>query len=88
MLTQDEAAGWSKQRLRANRHAFRTGEGRTISRLDDATYQRAAAHQRTEPFLIGRQSGRQWWWYRDCVYRDDAGLLAADVRAIVEGRSA
>ena len=86
MLIPDSEAGWSRQRL-LGRWGFRTSEGRTIVRLDDVAYQRAAEHQRSEPFLIGRQRGRQWWWYRDRFYSDETGLFAVDVRAIVSGRS-
>lgn len=87
MLSPDRSAGWTRQRLALGRWAFRTGGGRTIARLDDSDFSRAADQQRTEPFLIGRQRGNQWWWYRDHFYCDETGLMAVDVRAIVRGRS-
>lgn len=87
MLIPHSDAGWFRQRLRGG-WGFRVGDGRTIARLDEGAYRRAAEHQRHEPFLIGRQRGRQWWWYSDRFYSDDVGLLSADVRAIVSGRDA
>ena len=86
MLSTDGGAAWSRPPLALGRWVFRPSNGRTISRLDDATYRRAAEHQRREPFLIGRQRGRQWWWYDDNFYSDESGLLPTDVRAIVDAR--
>ena len=87
MLIPDSEAGWTRGWLSFGRWGFRTGDGRTIARLDDTAYRNAENLQRSEPFLIGRQRGRQWWWYQDRFYSDEAGLFVADVRAIVSGRS-
>lgn len=87
MLDADEEAGWEQGRLRGL-WSFRTGEGHTIERLDPVKYQRAGDAQRHSPFLIGRRRGTQWWWYRDRIYRDDLGLLSADVKTIVAADSA
>ena len=87
VLSPDTGAAWSKPALALGRWSFRPSNGRTVSRLDEATYRRAADLQRREPFLIGRQRGRQWWWYQDRFYCDDSGLLSIDVRAIVSGRA-
>ena len=83
----DSEAGWARGWLSFGRWGFRPGDGRTIARLDDRAYRKAESLQRSEPFLIGRQRGRQWWWYQDRFYSDEAGLFVADVRAIVSGRS-
>lgn len=85
MLIPDCEAGWTRGLLSFGRWGFRTGEGRTIARLDETAYRNAEALQRSEPFLIGRQRGRQWWWYRGRFYSDEEGLFVADVRAIVSG---
>ena len=82
MLIPDQSAGWTRQRI-AGRWAFRTSGGRTITRVDSADFRRAAEQQRSEPYLVGRQRGIQWWWYRDRFYSDESGLLASDVAAIV-----
>lgn len=87
MLSSDSGATWSRPALALGRWVFRPSNGRTVSRLDEATYRRAADHQRREPFLIGRQRGRQWWWYQDRFYCDESGLLPTDVRTIVNGQA-
>lgn len=86
MVIPDAQARWTKQRRVRTRWSFSTGEGRTVCILDEPTFRRAASHQQEDPFLIGRQRGRQWWWYRNSFYRDDAGLLASDVKALALAR--
>ena len=86
MLTRETEADWARGWLSFGRWGFRTREGRTIARLDDPAFRRAEELQRSEPFLIGRQRGRQWWWYQDCFYSDESGMFAGDVRAVVDAR--
>jgi 5-methylcytosine-specific restriction endonuclease McrA len=43
----------------------------------------AAEAQSLEPVLVMRDEPRAWWWYRDSFYREDDGLTARDVMALV-----
>lgn len=45
------------------------------------------ARQREEPVALFRRDGRTtWWWFEDRLYREDDGLAARDVLALVRER--
>jgi len=49
--------------------------------LDEIEYERLASAQRTSPTLILKKDGRQWWWYRDRFWWDEAKLARRQVAA-------
>ena len=86
MLTEDREARWDKPSLLRGRCCFRSGDGLTVRRVEPEAFRRAESSQKRDPFLIGRRGDTQWWWYLDRFFRDDRGLLPADVRALVGAR--
>lgn len=82
MLREDTAAhfasGYLRRRLVSGRLVFPS-----ISRGAHRTLLRA---QRGAPVVVGTQERRTWWMFRDRIYRDDDGLDADEVMALLLDR--
>lgn len=76
-------AVWQEDRpLRRARFYFGT-QSRPYRYYEKSWYVTAKATQQSEPVRLHEHDGSVWWWFQEAVYRESAGLTAADVRALV-----
>lgn len=74
---------WSISRMFTGRYALQSGK-----RIFDVRWKRpwvdqAEVLQKEQPVVLFALDKRSYWWFHDCVYWDDDGLSADDVKALV-----
>lgn len=74
---------WSFEGLFVGRYALRAGKRILNARWKKDWYLHAATAQKEEPVFLFLDGARRYWWFHDCVYWEDDGLQAEDVRALV-----
>jgi hypothetical protein len=88
--------GRRRERLKRFEEKFREAEARrrtvVIFRLHSSghyvdlsppRYAQMSSAQRAAPTMVLRTKGRQWWWYRDRFWWDDAKLNAQGVESAI-----
>lgn len=74
---------WTLPRLFSGRYAVQSGKRIFDMRRKRPWVDDARALQREEPVALFTLKERSYWWFHDCVYWDDDGLNAEDVKALV-----
>jgi hypothetical protein len=77
------ALPWSIPRMFTGRYALQSGK-----RIFDVRWKRpwvdqAKVSQQEQPIVLFTLGKRSYWWFHDCVFWDDDGLSAEDVKALV-----
>lgn len=86
MLREASNAGYVQSGWPLRRCYLRIGRKLSPSRISRREYNRRAALQLDEPLIVLEDGTRRYWWFRDRFWWEDAGLVAADIRALVLDR--
>jgi 5-methylcytosine-specific restriction endonuclease McrA len=74
---------WTILGLFTGRYALSSGRRIFDVRWKRPWVEQTRALQREEPAALLELGKRRYWWFHDCIYWDDDGLSAEDVKALV-----
>ncbi|MFA4928232.1 MAG: HNH endonuclease signature motif containing protein [Patulibacter sp.] len=72
--------------LRGRRYLLVDGKGHPVAAWGRRRFLRLQRAQQHGPVPLLDDDQRTWWWFEDRIYREDDGLDAADVLALVRDR--
>lgn len=74
---------WTLTRMFTGRYALVSGKRVFDPRWKRQWFEEASAMQSENPVALFTLGKRTYWWFHDCVYWDDDGHEAEDVKALV-----
>jgi HNH endonuclease len=74
---------WTVVGMFTGHYALQSGKRILDIRWKRPWVEQARAQQQQEPVALFEQGKRTYWWFHDCIYWDDDGLSADDVKALV-----
>jgi hypothetical protein len=86
MLKRDSEAGFVKTGISIfSRYRFEAGAFNAARTLNQGAFSRLRQESDETPVLAAEDAARKrrWWLYRDDIYRDDEGLEAREVMALI-----